>query len=410
MSSEDIITWRTKILLKRLRDATGNGTSMVTIILRPGESISKMSQKLTEEHGTASNIQSRVNRQSVESAIVSAQQRLKLYSTCPKNGLAIFSGEVIDENNKGKRLCIDFEPFKPINTTMYMCDNRFHIEPLEELLLDEKVFVFVILNATDYLLATLSGNTRAILDKDSTAPIAKTRRGGQSANRFARLREEAKHEWLRKVSERLKKNLVDTGLIKGAEGVILAGNAHVKDDFQGSALVDKRILEKVIVTVDVSYGGLSGFNHAIELTKNTLRGLKFMQERAALQAYFDLIATDGNVAFGIQDTMTALELGAVETLLVWDELETERRVYRVEDSETPEVLYEEPDAPRTETRTLLTKQQFLEWIVENHTKFGAEVKFVSDSTSEGTQFVKGFGGLGAMLRYKVDFTQYEEED
>lgn len=46
----------------------------------------------------------------------------------------------------------------------------------------------------------------------------------------------------------------------------------------------------------------------------------------ALQNYFDQIAKDGNVAFGIRDTMIALELGAVQTLLVWDELKIERTV------------------------------------------------------------------------------------
>ncbi len=29
---------------------------------------------------------------------------------------------------------IDFEPFKPINTSLYMCDNKFHTAALSELL------------------------------------------------------------------------------------------------------------------------------------------------------------------------------------------------------------------------------------------------------------------------------------
>jgi hypothetical protein len=29
---------------------------------------------------------------------------------------------------------IDFEPFKPINTSLYLCDNKFHTEALNELL------------------------------------------------------------------------------------------------------------------------------------------------------------------------------------------------------------------------------------------------------------------------------------
>ena len=33
-----------------------------------------------------------------------------------------------------KRVNIDFEPFKPINTSLYLCDNKFHTEALNELL------------------------------------------------------------------------------------------------------------------------------------------------------------------------------------------------------------------------------------------------------------------------------------
>merc|ERR1719454_2759044 len=89
---------------------------------------------LTEEYGTASCIKSRVNRLSVLSAITSTQQRLKLYNRTPANGLILFCSEVLTDEGKEKKLTIDFEPFKPINTSLYMCDNRFHTEALSELL------------------------------------------------------------------------------------------------------------------------------------------------------------------------------------------------------------------------------------------------------------------------------------
>ena len=38
------------------------------------------------------------------------------------------------DDGKEKKLNIDFEPFKPINTSLYLCDNKFHTEALNELL------------------------------------------------------------------------------------------------------------------------------------------------------------------------------------------------------------------------------------------------------------------------------------
>ena len=60
--------------------ASRNGTSMISLIIPPKDQISRVTKMLAEEYGTASNIKSRVNRQSVLGAITSTQQRLKLYN------------------------------------------------------------------------------------------------------------------------------------------------------------------------------------------------------------------------------------------------------------------------------------------------------------------------------------------
>lgn len=71
------------------------------------------------EYGTASNIKSRVNRLSVLSAITSTQQRLKLYNKVPPNGLIVYCGTILTDEGKEKKVNVDFEPFKPINTVSF---------------------------------------------------------------------------------------------------------------------------------------------------------------------------------------------------------------------------------------------------------------------------------------------------
>jgi peptide chain release factor subunit 1 len=101
---------------------------MISLIIPPKDQISRVSKMLGDEFGTASNIKSRVNRLSVLSAITSTQQRLKLYPRVPTNGLVLYCGTVISDEGKEKKVNIDFEPFKPINTSLYLCDNKFHTE------------------------------------------------------------------------------------------------------------------------------------------------------------------------------------------------------------------------------------------------------------------------------------------
>ena len=51
----------------------------------------------------------------------------------------------------------------------------------------------------------------------------------------------------------------------------------------------------------------------------------------------------------------------------------------------------------------------LEWFAENCHAFGAGLELVTNRSQEGAQFCKGFGGIGGLLRYKVDFVTHEEE-
>ena len=64
----------------------------------------------------------------------------------PPNGLVVYCGTVITEEGKEKKVNIDFEPFRPINTSLYLCDNRFHTEALTSLLQDDHKFGFIVMD------------------------------------------------------------------------------------------------------------------------------------------------------------------------------------------------------------------------------------------------------------------------
>lgn len=377
--------------------------------------------------GTASNIKSRVNRQSVLSAITSTQQRLKLYNKVPPNGLVVYCGEILTSEGKERKVNIDFEPFKPINTSLYLCDNKFHTEALAELLESDQKFGFIVMDGNGALFGTLSGNTREIVHKFSVDLPKKHGRGGQSALRFARLREEKRHNYVRKVAELAVQNFVTNDKVN-VSGIILAGSADFKTDLNGSDLFDNRLASKVIKVVDVSYGGENGFNQAIELSSETLGNVKFIQEKKLIGKYFEEISQDtGRICYGIEDTLKALELGAVETLIVFENLEITRWTLKdstgaehilhttkqEEQSGNRDRFKDKSDAATGQEMELVNQESFLEWIAENYKQFGTNLEFVSDRSTEGNQFVKGFGGIGGLLRYKVNFEQlqdFEDDD
>uniref|UniRef100_A0A0K0FFA7 Eukaryotic peptide chain release factor subunit 1 n=2 Tax=Strongyloides TaxID=6247 RepID=A0A0K0FFA7_STRVS len=420
-ADRNVEIWKIKRLIKSLELARGNGTSMISLIIPPRDQIARISKMLADEYGTASNIKSRVNRLSVLGAITSVQARLKLYNKVPTNGLVIYCGTIITDEGKEKKVNIDFEPFKPINTSLYLCDNKFHTEALQALLCDDSKFGFIIMDGNGSLFGTLTGNTREVLHKFTVDLPKKHGRGGQSAVRFARLRTEKRHNYVRKVAEVAVEMFIKNDKVIVA-GLILAGSADFKTELAQSDMFDQRLQAKIIKTVDISYGGENGFNQAIELAADALANVKFIQEKKLIGGYFDEISQDtGKYVFGVVDTLHALEMGAVETLICWENLDITRYRLKTANGEEKIVHLRAGDEkgkdfldPETGNEMESVEQMaLLEWLANNYKSFGATLEIVTDKSQEGAQFVRGFGGIGGILRYRVDFNLIDvnpEED
>jgi len=415
-TDKQIEMFKVKKLIKNLQAARGNGTSMISLIIPPGDQISRVNKMLSDEYGTASNIKSRVNRLSVLGAITSTQQRLKLYSKCPKNGLVIYCGTVITEEGKERKVNIDFEPFKAINTSLYLCDNKFHTEDLNELLMDDEAFGFIIMDGNGSLYGTVRGSSREVLHKFSVDLPKKHGRGGQSALRFARLRLEKRHNYVRKVAEMATQLFVPDGQKPCVQGIVLAGSADFKAELMRSDLFDQRLAKIVIRMVDVSYGGLNGFNQAIELSADTLGTVKLMKEKKLLQKYMDEISQDtGKYCFMVDDTFKALELGAVEDLIIWENLDIDRITLRNTSTSEETVVHLSKEQQSNDNffhdnetgveLEVVDKEPIVEWFANHYKDYGCNLEFITDRSSEGTQYVKGFGGIGGILRWKVDFVE-----
>jgi peptide chain release factor subunit 1 len=418
---QNVELWKIRKLIKSLEACRGNGTSMISLLIPPKDQIAPVSKKIADELGTATNIKSRVTRQSVITALTSVQARLKLYNKVPPNGLVIYCGEIMTEDGKEKKVNIDFEPFKPINASLYLCDNKFHTEALSALLADDTKFGFIVMDGNGALFGTLQGNTRDIITKFNVDLPKKHGRGGQSSVRFARLRMEKRHNYVRKVAETSVTCFISNDKVNVC-GLVLAGSADFKTELGQSDMFDQRLQAKILKVVDVSYGGENGFNQAIELAADCLQNVKFIQEKKLISRYFDEIAKDtGQYCFGVEDTLKALESGAVEILIAWENLDIARYVLKsAAPGEPKKILHLKPEQAKDKTHflnketglELEVEEQLplLEWFANNYKNFGTNLQIVTDKSQEGSQFCKGFGGIGGLLRYRLDLQAHEFED
>ncbi|RHN63383.1 putative 50S ribosomal protein L30e [Medicago truncatula] len=419
-TDKNIGVWKIKQLMKNLEAARGNGTSMISLIIPPRDQISRVTKMLANEYGTASNIKSRVNRQSVLGAISSAQQRLKLYNKVPPNGLVLYCGTILTDDEKEKKETFDFEPFRPINASLYLCDNKFHTEPLNEILESDDKYGFIVMDGNGTLFGTLSGNTREVLHKYTVDLPKKHGRGGQSALRFARLRTEKRHNYVRKTAELATQFYINPATSQpNVSGLILAGSADFKTELSKSDMFDPRLQAKLLNVVDVSYGGEMGFNQAIQQSSEILSNVKFIQEKRLIEKYFEEIGQDtGKSVYGVDDTLQALDAGAVETLIVWENLDMTR--YVLKNSTTGEIVIKhfnkQQEANQSNFRDPENSSDYevqemlslVEWFANEYKQFGCTLEIVTNKSQEGSQFCKGFGGIGGMLRYQLDMRTFDD--
>jgi peptide chain release factor subunit 1 len=423
ISDSNVETWKIRRLIKNLEKLRGNGTSMISLLLSPRDTVAKVQAMLAGEMGTATNIKSRVNRQAVLTAITSAKERLKLYSKTPENGLVIYCGTVIGEDgNSEKKYTIDFEPFRPLNTFKYICDNKFCTEPLFELLENDETYGFIIMDGAGCLFGTLQGNHRNILHTISVALPKKHGRGGQSAGRFARIRLEKRQLYVKKCAELAAQHFIADDKVN-VKGLVLAGSAAFKTDLSQSDVFDPRLVAVILTIVDVSYGGENGFNQAITLSEDKLANVKFIEEKNLINKYFEEIDLDtGMIVFGVEDTLRSLEIGATDLVMCYENLEITR--YEVRNPKTDEVMIynlnkdqeKDPKYFKDEASGLdydiISTIPLSEWLCEHYTDYGSKLEFISDKSPEGYQFVNGFGGIGGFLRFKIDMADedYDKGD
>lgn len=54
---------------------------------------------------------------------------------------------------------------------------------------------------------------------------------------------------------------------------------------------------------------------------------------------------------------------------------------------------------------LVENQPLLEWLANNYKSFGATLEIITDKSQEGSQFVRGFGGIGGEHSFHIDVYQ-----
>ncbi len=165
--------------LAALKKFRGRGTELISVYVTPKYPISEISGKLRDEYGQAGNIKSSATRNNVQAALDKVINYLKQFKETPRNGMAIFCGNVSEVDGRPDIQLYSLVPPVPLPVQFYRCESQFVLEPLLDLVETTSTYGLVVMDGKEATVALLKGKNIKVLKQIHSTAHAKTSKGGQ---------------------------------------------------------------------------------------------------------------------------------------------------------------------------------------------------------------------------------------
>ena len=402
---------KAKNALDDLSGMRGMGTELVTLIIPPDKAIHDVRQQLAQEIGQASNIKSKQTKKHVSDAIESAASAINNMRETPQHGIAIFTGHVIVGNNKTRMTTIVLDdPPEPFRSFRYRCDSTFEVTQLEDMLIDKTCYGIFVIDRGEAAYGLASGKSVHCQEEMQSNIMGKHRQGGQSAQRFERLIEEHAHKFFKRAAEHASDYWL--GMIENMEGIIIGGPGATKDQVLKGEFFHHEIAKIVRKpTFDVGYSNESGLRELVQRAGGLMHEIELDAERQLVDQFLaEIMKQHPKATYGEMMIRSALEQGAVDTLLLSEGLRKVRQAYTCRQCHhgwqiTTDRLVEIPNCPSCNAASDQVREDpdnTISLMDELTTLAGhssSKVKLISMDTEEGATLMEAFAGLGALLRY-----------
>ncbi|WIV68412.1 peptide chain release factor aRF-1 [Natrialbaceae archaeon AArc-T1-2] len=398
-------------VIEDLKSYEGSGTQLVTIYVPEDRQVSDVVAHVTQEHSEAANIKSKQTRTNVQDALTSIKDRLRYYDTYPpENGMVLFSGAVDSGGGRTEMVTKVLEnPPQPVESFRYHCDSDFLTEPLEEMLADKGLYGLVVLDRREANVGWLRGKRVEPVKSASSLVPGKQRKGGQSAQRFARLRLEAIDNFYQEVAGMANDLFVPER--HDLDGVLVGGPSPTKDEFLDGDYLHHELQDKVIGKFDVAYTDESGLYDLVDAAEDALADAEVMKDKREMEEFFEELNAGNLATYGFEQTRQNLVMGSVDRLLISEDLREDVVVYDCPDcSNTDYVTIDRrkstPEHTCSECGAEIEadeddREDAIDHLIEIAEQRGTETKFISTDFEKGEQLYNAFGGVAGILRYST---------
>jgi len=367
-NNNDLETYRLKSALEKLKTMKGFHTELISLYIPYNRKISEVTNYLKNEINESQNIKSKLTKKNVLNSINSLLGQLKNIKKVSENGLILFSGAIPTNNTKGteKNELIIINPPEKITTFKYHCSNEFLILPLEKMLEIKETYGLITIGRKKSAVGYITGDYIEVSKEFTSGIHSKHKAGGQSQKRFERQIEEGERLFYKRISEYINDLFLS---FEKLEGIFIGGPALSKNKFITNDKLDYRLKTKILDVVDIGYSGSEGIRALVNKIQDQIKNVKFIREKKIMEKFMKEISIESKlITYGLKEVQNALEIGAVDNLILSEKLD----------------------------------KNIINTLGEIAESMGTKITIISSNTEEGEMLSETFGGITAFLRRRLN--------
>ncbi len=411
-TSNSVKQHKLRKLIAWLSDKEGRGMEFISLYIPRESSIDDIVATLKKESDSVVLKSERI-RDRLQDAIKNVIQHIKLRNEIPENGLAIFAGTFVANEAESEVLHVEeLVPPEPITCYLYEVDDHFRLEPLREMLRNQRIVGLVIMDSKEASFGILNGERLELIENITSGIPGKTVKGGQSQRRYERERDMEVTYFFHRIAEHATKAFLENHKVTA---LIVGGPGQTKEDFLKGDYLNYELKNALLSTVDTQFTGKEGVREVLDKSSETLKNMCAPEEKMIVQRLLTAIGKQDSLAiYGLDPVLNALKNGEVEVALVTDstdmieivvmckkcELSKAKIVNKTMKAQTVQEMISSPCEKCNAVEYEVEEKDIIDVLEDVASQTDARVEVISTESEEKAKLT-ALGGFAALLRYKA---------
>ncbi len=394
-----------------LSDKEGREMEFISLYIPREKSIDEI-VAILKEKSVSGDVKSENVKDRLQDAFKKVIQHLKQQKEIPENGLAIFAGTFAHDGSRSEVLNIEeLIPPEPINAYLYEVDNHFQLEPLREMMRDQKVVGLIAMDSKESSFGVYNGQRLELIESITSGIPGKSGKGGSSQRRYERERDMEVTHFFHRVAEHATKAFFEKHKITV---LIVGGPGQTKDDFIKGDFLHYELKNLLFGKVDAQSASKEGVREVMDKSIEALKNMCLPEQKITMQRLLAAIGKqDGLGIYGLYPVLNALRNGEVEVAIAADntdmieivalckkcKLSKAQIVNKKSQVPISQLMITRPCKKCNAVEYEVEEKDIVDVLEDAASQTNARVEVISSESEEKARLT-ALGGFAAILRYR----------